>query len=276
MPKRYNQKRNWKNKPSIISPINEINLNAMDEAIYNVDSDLADLEDNLPERIADKIGEANEIIIDQLTAGANAAANICEGVLDGNNTFIDPNTGKYYVFKVIDGKPELVEVPPNPNPPLSQSFLQRLGDLETGKFNKSDIVQTLELNDPNKVPSSAVTHFLNEKSKVTTYTPTINTVIASLLGYQLFEKIGNLVIVKCWLQIVLPSFSVGAEYHLMTIPHKPKTHLYFRGHSVNGFGGFVDNCGFRIDTNGDVVIILSGVTSFNRGAGIVIDFTFTT
>ena len=303
------------------------------------------------EDMVDNIRDANQEIIEELTAGANAAANICERVLDGNNTFVDPNTGKYYVLKIVDGKPEFEEVPPNPNPPKSSKFNEFMIDnnfskvfntmytdfkdtnIKTGnyliysdsmlnppfngllagtitvvnigniwikykqwntteeheinyngtwwsdwvkKISATDIVQTAEVNDVNKVPSSAVTYGLNERLKTTTYTPIINTVVASLLGYQLFEKIGNLVIVKCWLQIVLPSFSVGADYHLMTIPHKPKNHLYFRGYSVNGFGGFIDNCGLRIDTNGDVVIILSGVTSFNRGAGIVIDFTFTT
>ena len=114
------------------------------------------------EDMTEAISEANQAIIDELTAGANAVANVVEGVLDGVNNLIDSN-GKYYTIKVDNGELYLEEIEPDPSPPISQTILDDIADLQDGKVDKTSIVQNTTVNDPAKIPSSAVTHGLQEE-----------------------------------------------------------------------------------------------------------------
>lgn len=114
------------------------------------------------EDMTEAIAEANQPIIEQLTAGANAVANVVEGVLDGVNNLIDSN-GKYYTIKVDNGELYLEEIEPDPSPPISQTILDDIADLQDGKVDKTSIVQNTTVNDPNKIPSSAVTYGLQQQ-----------------------------------------------------------------------------------------------------------------
>jgi len=121
------------------------------------------------EDMASSISDADQIIIDELTAGANAAANVVEGVLDGVNHIIDDN-GTYYQLNSADGGMYLKEIAPDTNPPASTTILDNISSLQTdvsnldaNKVAKADIVQTDTVNDSSKVPSSVVTYGLGQE-----------------------------------------------------------------------------------------------------------------
>jgi hypothetical protein len=115
------------------------------------------------------ISEANQIIIDELTLGANAAANIVEGVLDGVNRIID-NNGTFYQMESENGSLYLKEIAPDPTSPLSTTILDdinslqmNVSDLESRKIDKTNIVNTDQVNDSTKVVSAAVAYNLGQE-----------------------------------------------------------------------------------------------------------------
>jgi hypothetical protein len=110
------------------------------------------------EDMVSNIEEANTEIIADLTSGANAVANVVEGILDGYNTMVDDTTGTPYTVKVDNGAIYLEEADPDPTPPVSETILDDIADLQTGKFDKANIVQTDTVNDVSKVASSAVVY----------------------------------------------------------------------------------------------------------------------
>lgn len=72
MPKQY-IKGQWVNHPSLVSPINETNLMRMENGIDNLDTRSAYIEDNMDTMMANAIEQAEQIIIDNLTAGVSEA-----------------------------------------------------------------------------------------------------------------------------------------------------------------------------------------------------------
>ena len=76
MPKRYirvNNGNGWKNKPSIETPLGQVNLNQMDKGIDDVDNALLSLENNMPQKMSEAITAAESSIIGNLTVGVNTA-----------------------------------------------------------------------------------------------------------------------------------------------------------------------------------------------------------
>lgn len=110
------------------------------------------------EDMAVAISEADQIIVDELTAGANASANVIDGVLSGINHIIDTD-GTYYQMGSESGELFLHEIAPDPTPPVSQTILDDIVDLQDNKLDKANVSQVIE-NDANTVPSSAVTYAL--------------------------------------------------------------------------------------------------------------------
>ena len=95
MPKRYirvNNGNGWKNKPSVESPLNQINLNQMDKGIDDVDTALNNLENNLPQRMSEAITAAESIVIGNLTAGVNSATSAANtATTNANNAATNAN-----------------------------------------------------------------------------------------------------------------------------------------------------------------------------------------
>lgn len=112
------------------------------------------------EDMVQNIKDANQEIVDEITSGANAVANVVEGVLDGVNHLIDDTSGKYYKIGANNGEVYLEEIPPDTDPPMSETILDDIADLKNDKFDKTNIIQTTAVNDASKVPSSAVTYSL--------------------------------------------------------------------------------------------------------------------
>jgi hypothetical protein len=109
------------------------------------------------------ISEAEQPIIADLTAGANAVANVVEGVLDGVNHVIDDNNGKYYMIGSTNGSLYLEETAPDPTPPVSETILTDIDNLNNNKQDKANIIQSDAINDSTKYPSAAVTYGLGQE-----------------------------------------------------------------------------------------------------------------
>lgn len=114
------------------------------------------------EDMTDAITEANQPIIEQLTDGANAVANVVEGVLDGVNHVIDSN-GTAYKIGMDNGELFLEELEEDTSEPASSRILQDIEDLQNNKINKTSIVQNTSVSDTDKVPSAAVTNSLQRQ-----------------------------------------------------------------------------------------------------------------
>jgi hypothetical protein len=119
----YPTKTPWQNSPSIASPVNSLNLNKIENGLYNIAQAVDHIETDLPEMISDSIETAEDMIIDDLTAKANAVGNVFQDMLNGKNILSDTN-GKYYKETMIDGKMYLEEVPPDPTPPVTSKIME--------------------------------------------------------------------------------------------------------------------------------------------------------
>lgn len=154
------------------------------------------------EDMTDAITEANQPIIEQLTDGANAVANVVEGVLDGVNHVIDSN-GTAYKIGMDNGELFLEELEEDTSEPASSRILQDIEDLQNNKINKTSIVQNTSVSDTDKVPSAAVTNSLQrqineQNNNLTVQTVDLTTVLTisnpkHTLQYAQAMKYGNLI-----------------------------------------------------------------------------------
>ncbi len=87
--RRYPVRINWLNKPSVATPLGAINLNKMDKGLYEIDIIVDDIEKNLPNKIAEQIRAAEDLIIDQLTHGVDDAIENINGYIAEINIVIN-------------------------------------------------------------------------------------------------------------------------------------------------------------------------------------------
>jgi hypothetical protein len=91
----------------------------------------------LVQQVRDTVMNNNEEIINEITGATNAATNLCEDALDGLNTIVDDNNGKYYKMIMINGELYYEEVEPDPTPPITGTILIDISNLKSGKYDKT-------------------------------------------------------------------------------------------------------------------------------------------
>lgn len=80
------------------------------------------------EDMTEAISTADQQIIAELTAGANAAASLVEDTLDGANNYIDDTTGTYYKMGVNNGVAYIETVAPDPTKPDAPNIYSYLNE----------------------------------------------------------------------------------------------------------------------------------------------------
>jgi hypothetical protein len=90
------------------------------------------------EDMVTNIENATTEIIADFTSGANASANVIDGVLDGINHLIDDVSSKYYKMGSANGELYLEEIAPDPTPPVSETILDDVGGLR-GRIDGIDL-----------------------------------------------------------------------------------------------------------------------------------------